>query len=91
MFTLVIEERQTVPDAGEWLTTKEAAAYLKVSVRTILRRVADGTLPATRVGPKLLRFRRGDLDRVFAPTRSPSSRQPPSATPPRPRRPSRSK
>lgn len=68
-----------MPDADEWMTTKEAAAYLKVSVRTILRRVADGTLPATRVGPKLLRFRRADLDRAF----SPSPRPPRAARGPR--------
>lgn len=33
----------------EWLTTNEAAAYLKVDVRTIRRRIDDGRLPGKRV------------------------------------------
>lgn len=36
--------------AEEWLTTQEAATYMKMSVRSIRRRIEDGKLPGKRVG-----------------------------------------
>jgi len=51
----------------EWESVGSAAAYAKVSVKTIRRRIADGSLPAHRLGPQLLRIDRADLDRLFTP------------------------
>ncbi len=48
------------------LTLAEAADHLGVSVRTVRRRVADGSLPAFRVGTgALIRVSAGDLDRLL--------------------------
>jgi excisionase family DNA binding protein len=46
-----------------WLSTKEAAAYLGVSVNTVRNYIADGRLKVHRMGPKLLKFDRTELDR----------------------------
>ncbi|MFD6056826.1 excisionase family DNA-binding protein [Rhodococcus wratislaviensis] len=49
------------------MTVQQAADVLAVSTKTIRRRIADGTLPAHRVGPRLIRLRRIDLDRFAMP------------------------
>ena len=49
------------------LTIAQAADELGVSVKTIRRRIADGSLPAHRLGPRLIRIRRIDLDRFAMP------------------------
>ena len=51
----------------DWKSTHEAAEYAGVCVRTIRRRILDGSLPAHRIGPRLLRIDRADLDRLFTP------------------------
>lgn len=38
-----------------WASMEDAARYLGVSSRTIRRRIADGTIPAKRFGPRLVR------------------------------------
>lgn len=51
--------------AGEWLTTSEAAEYLKVKSRTLLLRARQGKLKGyTLSGVKrhVWRFRKTDLD-----------------------------
>ncbi|MBI3977170.1 MAG: helix-turn-helix domain-containing protein [Chloroflexi bacterium] len=49
----------------EWFTVEEAAAYLRVSRRTVYKLVEEGRLPAYRIGAERhRRFRREDLDRV---------------------------
>jgi len=45
----------------EWFTLKEAAESTGVSLATIRRRIADGTVPAVRFGPRLLRINASDL------------------------------
>jgi excisionase family DNA binding protein len=47
-------------DAREVLTTDEAAALLRVSAKTVLALVRDGTLPGEKVG-RAWRFLRADL------------------------------
>lgn len=42
------------------LTMKEAAALMQVSVRTIQKRIANGTIPHKRIG-KCIRFSRDQL------------------------------
>lgn len=46
----------------------QAAAELQVDIKTIYRRIADGTLPAYRIkGSRLIRIRREDLDALKVP------------------------
>jgi excisionase family DNA binding protein len=55
-----VDERQ------EWMTTDEAAAYLRVHVETVRRWAREGTLPAAKLGNRGgFRFRREDLDRFM--------------------------
>ena len=46
----------------EELSPAEAATYMKVDTSTIRRWIYKGLLPAHRVGPRLLRIKRADLD-----------------------------
>jgi len=58
----------TTERVDEILTPDEVADLLKVSKKTVLRLVHDGTIPATKVG-RAWRFRRQDvLDLVPAST-----------------------
>nr|WP_238555696.1 helix-turn-helix domain-containing protein [Gordonia amicalis] len=49
------------------LSLSQAATLLGVSTRTIRRWIAAGELPAARIGPKLLRIRVEDLERLGTP------------------------
>lgn len=49
----------TVPK--EVLTTREAAAYLSISLPTLFRLTRAGELPHLRIG-RVLRYRKEDLD-----------------------------
>ena len=60
---------QTSP---QYVSLAVAADLMAVSVKTLRRRIADGTLPAYRCGPRVIRVRVDDLDRVFH--RVPSAR-----------------
>ncbi|MCC7355512.1 MAG: helix-turn-helix domain-containing protein [Anaerolineae bacterium] len=56
----------------ELLTLKEAAAILKVTTRTLLRRIEEGKLPAQKLGTgrtSPLRVKRSDLDKLLNPAR----------------------
>lgn len=44
------------------LSPAEAAEYMRVNDSTIRRWINKGLLPAQRVGPRLLRIQRDDLD-----------------------------
>ena len=57
------------PDDQAFITVADAAVLLKVSQKTVRRRIADGTLPVSTVGPLLLlllRLRRDDALRLHA-------------------------
>jgi excisionase family DNA binding protein len=49
----------------QYLSLTEAADLMSVSVKTLRRRIADGTLPAYRCGRRVIRIRLDDLDVVF--------------------------
>ncbi|MGH2533406.1 MAG: helix-turn-helix domain-containing protein [Thermomicrobiales bacterium] len=51
----------------ELLTIREAAQILRVSEVTISRWIKQGRLPSYRVGPRVIRIRRDDLDRIVTP------------------------
>jgi len=44
-----------------------AADYARVSVKTIRRRIADGTLTGYRMGPRLIRVDLNELDAILSP------------------------
>jgi excisionase family DNA binding protein len=46
----------------QYLSLPEAAEYLGQSVKTLRRRIAAGTLPAYRFGPRSIRVRLSDLE-----------------------------
>lgn len=51
-----------------FMSPREAAIYASVSTDTIRRRIADGSLPASRVGKgRLIRIARADLDAMLRP------------------------
>lgn len=49
------------------MTPQEVSTEFKVSVKTVRRRISDGTLRAERVGPRLIRIRADDVDALFRP------------------------
>ena len=51
----------------KWITTKEAAHYLRVSVGQIRNMVWRGQLPSHRVNNRL-RFLRSDIDKIVKPS-----------------------
>jgi excisionase family DNA binding protein len=44
-----------------WLSTKEAAAYLGINLRTLYRFIDEGELPAYKFG-RVIRLRQSELD-----------------------------
>jgi excisionase family DNA binding protein len=51
----------------KWESVASAAEYAGVSAKTIRRRILDGSLPAHRFGPQLIKIDRADLDQLFRP------------------------
>ena len=49
------------------LTVAEAAARLRVTTRFIRLLIADGELPAMRLGRRAIRLRRDDVDHLLRP------------------------
>lgn len=49
------------------LSPAESAEYMGVNESTIRRWIRKGLLPAERVGPRLLRIKRSDLDALKQP------------------------
>lgn len=62
-------ERRSIP---VYLSLEEAADCMSVSVKTIRRWIAAGTLPAYRCGQRAIRIRLEDLE--AAPRQIPSAR-----------------
>jgi excisionase family DNA binding protein len=56
-----------LPQHDPWLTTLEAASYLRLSPEALRARVRRGTIPAHRDGHRLL-FHRDELDQHLAGT-----------------------
>jgi excisionase family DNA binding protein len=50
------------PNFEELFSTKEAALYLRIHVKTLQRLAREGRVPTARIG-KYWRFRLSDLDR----------------------------
>lgn len=67
---MATEPRSPLP---EYLTPQQIAQAYQVTPRTVERWVAQGALPAQRVGPKLWRIARADLDAFAASARKAAS------------------
>ncbi|MBN1978720.1 MAG: helix-turn-helix domain-containing protein, partial [Anaerolineae bacterium] len=50
------------PEAEPFLTPQEVSDLLQVSVQTVRRWIKDEELPAYKVGPRMWRIRKVDLD-----------------------------
>lgn len=50
------------PEAESFLTPQEVSDLLQVSVQTVRRWIKEDTLPAYKVGPRVWRIRKVDLD-----------------------------
>ncbi len=59
--------RITDPNFPAHLTVPAASSYLGVSERFTRRMIAEGTLPAYRIGAKAIRIKRSDLDALLKP------------------------
>jgi excisionase family DNA binding protein len=53
---------------SEWLTSKEAAAYLKVTRRTLYRWMEEGRLRFYELASGRRRLRKEDLDALLTPS-----------------------
>jgi len=59
---------QPTPDPSrDFLSVGEVADELHVTDRFVRRLIADGELPAVRVGYRIVRVRRSDLEHVLHP------------------------
>lgn len=54
-------QKFTEEPLSPWVIPVEAATYARVNVKTIYRYIENGTLPASRFGPRCVRIRREDL------------------------------
>ena len=50
------------------MTRAEVAALFRVTTRTVDAMVADGRLKAHTLGPRLVRFRRSDVEAALTPS-----------------------
>ena len=50
-----------------YMSIQDAAKYLGVTTKTIRRRIADESLPAYRIGTRLIRIDQADLDQLLVP------------------------
>lgn len=57
----------TISTDHELLTVAEAAERLRVTTRFIRMLIAEGRLPALRLGRRSIRFRRDDVDDLLRP------------------------
>jgi excisionase family DNA binding protein len=50
-----------------WASLKEAEIYAHIPRRTLRRWIAEGRLPADRIGPRQIQVDLNDVDRLRAP------------------------
>ena len=52
---------------GDLLTIRQVSEYLGCSETTIRNRAKEGSLKAVRMGPRMIRIRREDLEAILQP------------------------
>jgi len=55
------------PAIGDLLTIRQVSEYLGCSETTIRNHAKEGSLKAVRMGPRMIRIRREDLDAILQP------------------------
>ena len=63
----VITETPRRTQFGDLLTIRQVAEYLGCSETTVRNRTREGSLKAVRMGPRMIRIRRDDLDAILQP------------------------
>jgi excisionase family DNA binding protein len=64
---------QVSPYDVPWLSIATTAQMVGISQKTVRRAIAEGRLPASRVG-RLIRIRRDDVDALYVPIPAAGSR-----------------
>jgi excisionase family DNA binding protein len=59
--------RSSTTHARHLVSIGQAADYAGVSTKTLRRRIADGTIPAVRLGPRAIRVRLDDVEAALRP------------------------
>jgi excisionase family DNA binding protein len=55
------------PAPDEWLTLQQGSKEMKCTVRTLREKINEGELPAYRLGGRVIRIRRSDLEALLRP------------------------
>jgi len=55
------------PAIGDLLAIRHAAEYWGCSETTVRNRIKEGSLKAVRMGPRMIRIRREELDEILQP------------------------
>jgi excisionase family DNA binding protein len=53
-----------VPESIRWMSTKDAAEHLGITLRSLYRFIDEGTLPAYRFG-RVIRLKEDEVDRFI--------------------------
>ena len=56
------------------MSISDVATYLNVTTRTVQQMIADGRLLAYRLGPRIVRLRRDEIDAALTPYRGGNAR-----------------
>ena len=75
------DQKSALADVDPLLSKREIAELLGSTVRFVETLIADGTLPAFKVGSRMVRVRRGDALAVLRPVRASVPRVLGAATP----------
>ena len=52
----------TSPENDRYMSVDEAARYLSISQQTLMRYIRAGQIPVHRIGTRLLRLQRSEID-----------------------------
>lgn len=56
--------------SSDLTSIQRAAEYAGCNPKTLRRRIADGSLPAVRMGPRMIRVRLSDVEKLMRPVPS---------------------
>jgi excisionase family DNA binding protein len=59
---------KTPPGSAPDMTIQDVSRYLNVTTKTVYTMLADGRLRAYKLGDRIIRFRRSEIDRALQPT-----------------------
>ena len=62
-----LNDSLSVDASDQWMTQRDVARTCHVTVITVRTWIADGRLPAYRLGPKMIRIKRSDVNALLSP------------------------